>query len=482
MKNLYEELKKLNTYPFHMPGHKRQLKDYPMSGFYDIDITEITGFDNLHSPAGILKDLSLRFEAVYGCKTYLLVNGSSCGVLSAISSVLKKGESLLMARNSHKSAYYAAYQQQLQVKYIYPKLLPDGGICGGIKPGQLKKALSENDDIGAFFLTSPTYEGVLSNIKALAVICHEHGIPIIVDEAHGAHLVLDERFPADAISQGADIVVHSIHKTLPALTQSALLHVQGDIVDRERLEFFLKIYQSSSPSYILMAGMGECVRILENESKKYCDFFFENDNNFKEKTANLKNLKILSEKEAGIFDTSRKVIIPKGTFSGKEVFSFLQDKNLELEMATPLYAVAITTVMDSREGMECLADALCMLDMEMDIKEKTEMGVRSGKTQKYDGKFDAEISTFSYSGMAVSKEKLPIYIAMDSEKELCLLDKACKRVSADYIMLYPPGVPLLVPGEVISEKCIQIILEYMERGFEFDGICGGSILVVGGAL
>ena len=255
--NLYDRLLQYQSsemYPFHMPGHKRRKDDFANPFF--IDITEIEGFDNLHHAEGILKDAQDRAAALYHSEeTYFLVNGSTCGILAAVSACTARGGKILMARNCHKAAYHAAYLRGLDIEYLYPEKEDIFGINGGIHEDIVEKALEEFQDIQAVMITSPTYDGVVSNVEKIAQIVHRKGIPLIVDEAHGAHFGFHEYFPKSSVEMGADLVIHSLHKTLPSLTQTALLHVNGNRVDRECLRKFLDIYQTSSPSYVFMAGM-----------------------------------------------------------------------------------------------------------------------------------------------------------------------------------------------------------------------------------
>ena len=286
LENLYDKLKQnqlSNRYPYHMPGHKRNMAGYPMEEFYGIDITEIEGFDNLHLPKEIIKDIMERAEKLFGAESYLLVNGSTGGILSAVSAALKKGETLLMARNCHKAAYHAAYLRECRIEYCYPEILDTFGICGSVSPEKIRMHLEKNRKIKAIFITSPTYDGVVSDVEQIVRDAHKRGILVIVDEAHGAHFGMDERFPKSAVECGADIVIHSIHKTLPAFTQTALLHVQGELIDRGRLRRFLQIYQTSSPSYILMAGIEQCISIMEKERKQLYNNFLNKTNCLKKR-------------------------------------------------------------------------------------------------------------------------------------------------------------------------------------------------------
>lgn len=210
-KSLYDSLIEYSSkdyYPFHMPGHKRR----GISCFnpYDIDITEIEGFDNLHDMKGLIKDVSLRLAALYGAKeSFLLVNGVTGGILAALGAVTAPGDKVLLARNSHRSVYGAAIAAGLKAEYVYPRQL--GPLLGGIDPADVEDALGKNPDIRAVVITSPTYEGFVSDIKAIAEITHRRNALLIVDEAHGAHFKFSKFFPESAISC-ADIVLHGAHK------------------------------------------------------------------------------------------------------------------------------------------------------------------------------------------------------------------------------------------------------------------------------
>jgi len=242
-----------DVYPFHMPGHKRNKK---FDEFYKMDITEIEGFDNLHHPESIILEAEQRAAHLFGAEeTFFLVNGSTSGILAAISSISKEGSTVLVARNSHKSVYHGIYLNNLKVTYLIPDVIEEFDINGGIDPEEVRICMEHNKEIAGVIITSPTYDGVVSDIRKIADIVHEYGIPLIVDEAHGAHFPLWDEAPESAISCGADMVIHSLHKTLPSLTQTALLHVNGNIVDRDKIRRFLGIYQSSSPSYVLMASI-----------------------------------------------------------------------------------------------------------------------------------------------------------------------------------------------------------------------------------
>ena len=255
-----------DIYPMHMPGHKRNLNMVSMGEPYAIDITEIHGFDDLHDAKGALAHGMERAAKLFGSEeTYYLVNGSSCGILAAITASVEKGDAVLVARNCHKSVYHALELYHLKPRYILPSMDDAFGICGSIMPEDIASALQRHPEVKAVILTSPTYEGIVSDVEAIASIVHGYGIPLIVDEAHGAHFSFSDMFPKSALRLGADLVVQSLHKTLPSLTQTAVLHCNGNLVDRTKLHHRLEIFQSSSPSYIFMTSIDQCVSLLETQ-------------------------------------------------------------------------------------------------------------------------------------------------------------------------------------------------------------------------
>lgn len=472
MEHLYDKLKQnkaSNRYPLHMPGHKRNMAGFPMEAFYEIDITEIDGFDNLHAPEGILKELMERASALYGAETYLLVNGSTGGILSAVSAAVHRGGCVLMARNCHRSAYHALYLNGCRARYIYPRFLETYGICGGISPEHTERMLTAYPEICAVFLTSPTYDGVVSDVEAIVELAHARHIPVIVDEAHGAHFLMDDRFPMSAVDCGADIVIHSIHKTLPSLTQTALAHVQGSLIDRERLRRFLKIYQTSSPSYVLMAGIEQCISILETEKKALSDQFFLRNDRFEKKVRQLRHLKVFPagsddygrrdrcrnemgtwEKEVFDFDPGKKIISVRGTdMTGQALYDLLRNKyELQMEMAGPDYATAIMTVMDTEEGFERLAEALTEIDS----------GLHAAPVKPC-----AEMEEPPQRACSIDT-------AMEAERRDVCLEDCIGEISAEFIYIYPPGVPLIVPGERFSEAVIEQLVCYREYGLAIEGM------------
>ena len=459
MKYLYEKLVeygKSDIYPFHMPGHKRA--NIPFVNPYAIDITEIEGFDNLHHATGILKEAESRAAALFKAKrTFYLINGSTCGLLAAISATTKNDDRILMARNCHKAVYHAAYVRGLKTEYLYP-VLTRAGIQGMIDPDDVKKSLEQHSDIKAVVITSPTYDGVVSDVEKIAEIVHEHGIPLIVDEAHGAHFGFSSFFPESAIGKGADVVVQSMHKTLPAFTQTALLHLQSDRIKEAEIKKFLDIYETSSPSYIFMAGMDNCVRILEENRKEVFANYETLLREFYKQTEQLKQIKILrkedfSEKEAFDFDASKLIISVKDKdMTGQELYEILlQRYHLQMEMVSGFYVTAMTSVMDQKEGFMRLIHALSEID-----------SVLHNCIDKN--------SHFVENVYRKNKKVLEIHEALDEKHESIVLEQAVGKISGEYVYLYPPGIPILVPGEEITAEMVENIKNCETQNLSIEGL------------
>lgn len=432
MNNLYSKLieySKSDIYPFHMPGHKRSI-----DGPYRYDVTEINGFDNLHNPEGLIKEIMERASLFYGSKkTYLLVNGSTCGILSAICSVVEQGDKILIARNCHKSVYNGLFLMNLKPVYIYSEKNMELGISGEISLESVEKALIENPDIRAAVITSPTYEGIVSDVDNISELLHSKGIPLIVDGAHGAHLGLHPDFLPSSVGQGADIVIQSVHKTLPSLTQTALLHYNSSIVDMEKLETYLGIYQTSSPSYVLMSSIERCIDLLiENGSAIFNDYL-EVLRDFIKRCNYLKNIRLINEPNK---DITKLVISIKNTdITAKELNSvLLNEYHLQFEMVAGDYVLGITSFCDSQEGFDRLYKALFEIDNKI----------------KYQPSQQGDLN-YSESGKIIFSAKDAFYM----EKNTINIEDSLNKISGEYKFMYPPGIPVIVPGELITSELIE---------------------------
>lgn len=454
-----------DIYPFHMPGHKRQ----PFTNWnpYQMDITEIEGFDNLHHAKEILLDAQMRAAHLYGVKrSFYLVNGSTCGILAAICATTERRKRILIARNCHKSVYHAVYLQELSVDYLYP-YITDVGILGQISPDALKKQLEAADrngtirEVAAVVITSPTYEGVVSDIRQLAEIVHTYGILLIVDEAHGAHFGFSEYFPVSAVSLGADIVIQSLHKTLPSFTQTALLHICTDRTNEHEIARYLDIFETSSPSYLFMAGIEACVHMLEEEGEVLFRKYGKRLKDFYHQMEKLHYLKVMqksdfSPEEAYDIDMSKICISTDASnMTGKELYDLLLDKyGLQMEMVSGGYVLALSSIMDTDKGFERLKEALLEIDAGLvpADREKRDCFIKMGKL---------------YTGQ---ERVCGIAEAQDAPRKALSLADAKGEICASYVYLYPPGIPIIVPGERITDQFISAIRNCGHLGLEIFGL------------
>ncbi len=407
--SLLQKLKNHNVKPYHMPGHKRRAIAVGLP--YDIDITEIEGFDNLHDSQGILKDIANRAAALYKSRaSFPLVNGSTCGVLAGIYSLTRENKDILIARNCHKSVYSAIELLGLNPTYIMPEIA-ELSIMGRITAESVEAALKDSN-IGTVVITSPTYEGVISDVAGIYEVCKKHGARLFVDSAHGAHFI-NSTVPCD-------MCVMSLHKTLPALTQTALLNVYSDSVDTDTVRHALSIFETSSPSYVLLASIDECLRYVEENKKDFGSlsvslaYFYDN-------VAALDNIKVFH------FDDKTKIIISAS--DGYDLADKLRQHNIEVEMASDHYVLAMATIMDKLNDLQILLRALYRID-------KTLPPYEISKTPLF---------------------TLPERSKGTGTSELLDITECCGKISTEYIWAYPPGVPIITPNELIDEKIIEYL-------------------------
>ncbi len=455
MEHLFEKLAaygESDVYPYHMPGHKRNICGQMPEAVIRADITEIDGFDNLHAPEEILLTLKERAAALYGSEEcFYLVNGSTGGILAAISAALPFGGKLLMARNSHKSVYHAVYLRHLDAAYLQPKQNTQFDFPEAVTPEEVARGLERHPDAKAVLIVSPTYEGRIADVKAIAELVHAKGLPLIVDEAHGAHLGLHSKVAKSSVTLGADLVIQSVHKTLPGMTQTALLHVCGDRIDREILRRFLRIYQTSSPSYILMASIDNALRYVEEQGEKAYSKFADAYAAMRGELSQCRHLHF-PEEDAERQDIGKLVISVKDTgMNGKELYRILLEQyHLQLEMASETYALAMFTIGDTPEGYRRMKEALLEIDAKLE-----DISVEAEAAEEV---------------LQAETENLPLWQAWDLETESLPLDACEGRFSGEFVNCYPPGVPILVPGECVTKEALAKISSALQKGLTVQGL------------
>ena len=433
--------------PMHMPGHKRNCSaPYLQELGASLDITEIDGFDNLHSASGILRKAMERAARRWGSKqSYFLVGGSTCGILAGIYSIIEKGDRILMGRNCHRSVYNAVELTGASPVYLSPQWDPVWGIEGPVTPEQVKNAIAENPDVSLVVLTSPTYEGILSDIAEIANVVHSAGLPLLVDEAHGAHLDLSPYFTSGAVKGGADLVVQSLHKTMPSLTQTAIAHVCTDRIDTCRFFDALSIFETSSPSYLLMASIDECINYMDESAfEKWYAAIAENKDAF----SSLAKLCVLGYGN-GVPSSSwkrdpSKIVVSTNfcNLTGCELAEILREQyNIEVEMAAAQHVLAMTGPGDTVETVHTFAKVLCAIDQTCEVRTPV-LQIRPPVPERICG----------------------VYAAKRGRRSVVHRNQALGKISAEYIYAYPPGIPLVVPGEMLDRDILEYIEDLASQG------------------
>lgn len=453
-----------NRIPMHMPGHKRNLCLSHQAGYLsklaaDCDITEIEGFDDLHDADGILKESMEKASALWSCEeTHFLVNGSTCGILSGIYAATKWGDSILVARNCHKSVYHAIEVFGLNPIYFLPEIDEITGACAQVSPKTIEKLLSIHSEVKLVVMTSPTYEGFVSDIEQIVKIAHRKNIPVMVDEAHGSHLGFGYEFPNNAIQMGADVVVHSLHKTLPSLTQTAAIHRNSNRISSEKLKNAVAIFETSSPSYLLLASIDGCVDLMLQEKEKLFFDWRNHLDSFKKKIQKMNHLMLLEHEikknHAVQYDDSKIVISCKNTeFTGMELMNLLRQKyHIELEMASVDYVIAMTGMGDTDVTMNKFAEALLEID---EICEQR------------------NVVKTPFSQFTIPKKVKNIQdVALCESKFVTFEEISLEHISAEYIWAYPPGIPLITPGECFDNALISNIAYYQQSGIALKSSTG----------
>lgn len=541
MRNLYEQLNeysKSNAYPFHMPGHKRQFgvaKEGKFANWsplleedsaktmtqleqlYAMDITEIDGFDNLNAPekGEVLWRMCQKAMTLYdSAASFPLVNGSTSGLMAAISACCNLSDEILMGRNCHKSVYRAAELLGLKTQYLYPDEIVEYGLFADLYVEHLKEELKKHPQCKCVVLTSPTYEGVILDIHQISQIVHEANAILIVDGAHGAHLP----FVMEGAFAGADLVVQSLHKTLPALTQTAVLHVTKEGLKRvrlERVEDFVHLYQSTSPSYLLMGSMDLCFSVCQTfKEDGTFQAYWEGMKIYRENLQKqLQHLQLLDGTQIGAwnYDVGKLVILTAGTdITGPELMERLRkDYQLECEMASANYVVAMTSVCDSKDGLERLQNALAEIDATVEIVSSvtptipehkkpakrvlklalaTEINDRDEEDSNeenaakvYRPVIEMDLRSAKQKAsiwMDLSKIKFQLENNVANTSSLPLDMEYHAMISGGYVMCYPPGIPILCPGEKITLEVVSQIETALAKNLTVQGIKNGAILAL----
>ena len=452
---------------FHMPGHKGSeiFRKYGfgdvLDNIVDMDVTEIPGADNLFQTEGIIKSVQDRYARLYDVKhSYLQINGSSGGIIAAILACVPPGKKLIMARNCHKSVFNALTLGHIEPAYARPELLEEKGVMGQVEPAEIERLLSANPDAEAVILPSPNYYGICSDIEAIAKVVHDAGKVLIIDQAHGAHLKFFHKFglgdgmPKCAEDCGADIVINSIHKTLAALTQSALLNVTSDRVDVRVLEDKLQAIESTSPSYILMTFLALNAELLEQHGAQAIGEWKENLLYFYKQAADISGLELMSA--CGRMDIT-KINLDMGSIgiNGAELEEMLMEHDIFSELYTGDILMLMTGIGNTRTHMDRTLKALRQISET--ARDNTTRPVK-------------KIAAVPPMGILHSVPRKKAYVS---------LDDAVGRICAGSIIPYPPGIPFICPGEEITAEAASYIKSLRLEGEKVIGVTDDGQVAVG---
>ena len=465
---------------FHMPGHKGEafFRKYGygdfLDRFVDCDVTEIRGADNLFQPEGIIKDVMNRYAALYDVKnSYLLINGSSAGLIASVMASVRPGGKIIMARNCHKAVFNALTLAGVEPVYAKPEFLEAYGISGAVAVSEIERCMDEHPDADAVILPSPNYYGICSDIEAIAAAVHARNKILIVDQAHGAHLKFFHRFgfgegmPKSAEESGADLVIGSIHKTLGALTQSAILNHNTDRVSKYVLEDKLQMIESTSPSYILMSFLDINAEILEKNGEDAIGEWRRNLDAFYEELREIPGLRIMSveaDGAGGSMDMT-KVNLDMSAYGldGAALELELQKYNIFAELYAGNVLMLMTGIGNTKKHFDRTIAAL---------KDIAWQHAKDYSEERYtDSAADAAPA---FRAPAAGKlHPIPIH------KEMVPLTASAGRICASSLIPYPPGIPLVCPGEEITAEIISYVKALREDGEKVMGITDQGDVVVG---
>ena len=442
-----QSVRENGLYPLHMPGHKRN-PHYGDALPYGLDVTEIEGTWDLHHPDCALRErLQEVAQSVGAAASFYMVQGSTGGNLAGVYTLCPPGSYVLLSRGSHQSLYHAVELLRLKPVYLMPDLVPPG-IPGPIRPEQVQAALEAFPGIKAVLLTSPTFEGRRCDIRAIAELCHAHGAKLMVDQAHGAHLrYLADFLPhfSDAVADGADLVVESLHKTLPALTPAALVHA-AKTVDCTELARAISIFETSSPSHILLASIDHCLRLMEKEGVSRHQEVL---NAWLSAAKGLDALQVLEwmdfDEPSSLPDDPFRVVLStaQASISGPELANRLREKGYEPEMAQAEHVLLLLSIGDDPAIFPSLVEAILAIDAQLT------------KTPK-----KRPVATLP----SLPVQVLSIAQARRAPKSDVLLSDTAGYVAAEALWTYPPGIPLLMPGEQIRQNTLDALEGMASRG------------------
>lgn len=445
----------LEPLSFHTPGHKNGgliPQEYPflnLDNFWQLDLTEIEGLDNLHNPTGCILDSERKTAEFFGAKaSYYLVNGTSTGIEAALIALANQGQKIFVPRNVHKAVYNGLILANAQPIYLPVTLDKEFNIPLGIEPQTIKKYLEEYPFCKTLILTHPTYQGISYKIEEVMKIATGKGLKVIIDEAHGAHLALLPHLLPTGLEMGAHIVIQSWHKTLPVLGQASVLHLNQNYQGTD-FRPYLNLLQTTSPSYLLLASLDACQSFLRQQGREIVQNTIFQINSFKKRMAGLRNLKIITWGESKV--DPLKLCITAPGMDGYKLAKFLQEEHhIFSEMAEENYCLLIFPLGAPRKLFLKLEEGLWDLDNRLAVGNIPHKEIAAG--------------------CYIPQTRMVLREAFFASKEKIKLRDSLGRICGQFVVKYPPGIPLIVPGEEIDRE-VSSLLEKDPIGYNvLDGI------------
>lgn len=464
-----------HTIRFHMPGHKGREVSHPAlldllgSEVFAADVTNVPGMDDLHQVHGVIKEAQQLAAEAYGADyTYFLINGSSCGLQALILATCNPGDKILVPRNMHRSILSGIILSGAIPVYYLPEYEHSFDIALGTTPETINHYLNLHPDIKAVMLINPTYHGITSNIPAIAEIVHRRNIPLLIDEAHGSHLRFHQDLPQSALAGGADATVHGTHKMLPAFTQASMLHTKGTRINRERLEATLRILQSTSTSYLLLASLDGARAQMVEQGNTLLQKSLDMANYLRNSINELADYSVLGKEILGQpgahgLDQTKVTISTKNIgITGTKAEKWLRQRHhIQVEMSSIYNLLLIVGAGNNIGDIDCFLSALQQL-----------------KDWVQENNFTAKDLITIHPVGTIPKMALSPREAFAATIIPLPLEQAVGRISAETIASYPPGIPVICPGEVITKEVVEYLLVIRELGMHFQGCIDAKLQLI----
>lgn len=443
---------------FHVPGHKSGMV-FSQEGYLDfesimkLDMTEISGLDDLHDPEGAILQAQQLTAQLYGVKeSFFLVNGSTVGNLAMILAACGEGETVLVQRNSHKSIMNGLQLAGVKPVFLAPEYDSNVKVASSVSEKTVIEALKRYPKATALLLTNPNYYGMAADLSNIVKLAHKNGMAVLVDEAHGAHFK-STLFPSSAIEYGADIVVHSAHKTLPALTMGSYLHFNSELINLRRLKYYLQMLQSSSPSYPIMASLDLARHYLASLNAKDFSLIKEQAISFKEDIQRIDGLKVVQSTDRTFKQDILKVVVQNEfNLSGYELQRRFESRGVYTELADPnniLFVLALSKEQYHQHTFNKIKESI--------------RDIPSCNQTNYTY-IDLPSNATKISELAIQYKELKGY-----NKKIVPIKESIGEIAAEMVTPYPPGIPMLVIGEKITNEHIDLLLAFKKSGSKFQG-------------